>query len=145
MLLSDLGNSFPLQTVFVSLFCLFCSCWEKKKHLCKAPWLLNLGIRCLGSDFSVGFCEVTLVSERRLFWVRGSHSSYSIGSSLGGLFSLKVILTVDYPLWLVCFSLCCACEVVLKLAVRRCFCFSCESGDSLENHLSFQIWFKVCH
>ena len=88
LLLSDLGNTFPLQTVFVSLFCLFCSCLEKKKtHLCKAPWLSNLGIRCLGSAFSVGFCEVTLVSERRLFWVRGSHSSYSIGSSLGGLFS----------------------------------------------------------
>ena len=81
LLLSDLGNTFPLQTVFVSLFCLFCSCLEKKKkHLCKAPWLSNLGIRCLGSAFSVGFCEVTLVSERRLFW-------YSIGSSLGGLFS----------------------------------------------------------
>ena len=44
-------------------------------------------IGCLGSAFSVGFCEVTLVSERRLFWVRGSHSSYSTGSSLGGLFS----------------------------------------------------------
>ena len=87
LLLSDLGNTFPLQTVFVSLFCLFCSCLEKKTHLCKAPWLSNLGIRCLGSAFSVGFCEVTLVSERRLFWVRGSHRSYSIGSSLGGLFS----------------------------------------------------------
>ena len=36
------------------------------------------------------------------------------------------------------FSLCCACEVVLKFAVRYSFCFSCESGDSLENHLSFQ-------
>ena len=43
------------------------------------------------------------------------------------------------------FSLCCACEVVLKFAVRYSICFSCESGDSLENHLSFQIWFKVCH
>ena len=30
LLLSDLGNSFPLQTVFVSLFCLFCSCGKKK-------------------------------------------------------------------------------------------------------------------
>ena len=118
---------------------------KKKKTPLQSALLLNLGIRCLGSALSVGFCEVTLVSERRLFWVRGSHSSYSIGSSLGGLFSYKVILTVDYPLWLVCFSLCCACEVVLKLAVWRCICFSCESGDSLENHLSFQIWFKVCH
>ena len=36
------------------------------------------------------------------------------------------------------FSLCCACEVVLKFAVRYSICFSCESGDSLENHLSFQ-------
>ena len=86
LLLSDLGNSFPLQTVFVSLFCLFCSCGKKNPPL-QSALLLNLGIRCLGSAFSVGFCEVTLVSERRLFWVRGSHSSYSTGSSLGGLFS----------------------------------------------------------
>ena len=86
LLLSDLGNTFPLQTVFVSLFCLFLF-FKKKTHLCKAPWSSNLGIRCLGPAFSVCFCEVTLVSERRLFWVCGSHSSYSIGSSLGGLFS----------------------------------------------------------
>ena len=33
LLLSDLGNTFPLQTVFVSLFCLFCSCLEKKPPL----------------------------------------------------------------------------------------------------------------
>ena len=87
LLLSDLGNTFPLQTVFVSLFCLFLFFKKKKKHLCKAPWSSNLGIRCLGPAFSVCFCEVTLVSERRLFWVCGSHSSYSIGSSLRGLFS----------------------------------------------------------
>ena len=67
LLLSDLGNTFPLQTVFVSLFCLFLFLLKKKNHLCKAPWSSNLGIRCLGPAFSVCFCEVTLVSERRLF------------------------------------------------------------------------------
>ena len=67
LLLSDLGNTFPLQTVFVSLFCLFLFFLKKKNHLCKAPWSSNLGIRCLGPAFSVCFCEVTLVSERRLF------------------------------------------------------------------------------
>ena len=35
LLLSDLGNSFPLQTVFVSLFCLFCSCGKKKNTSAK--------------------------------------------------------------------------------------------------------------
>ena len=53
LLLSDLGNTFPLQTVFVSLFCLFLFLFKKKKknHLCKAPWSSNLGIRCLGPAF----------------------------------------------------------------------------------------------
>ena len=87
LLLSDLGNSFPLQTVFVSLFCLFCSCWKKKNPPLQSALVVESGDSVLGSAFSVVFCEVTLVSERRLFWVRGSHSSYSIGSSLGGLFS----------------------------------------------------------
>ena len=31
LLLSDLGNTFPLQTVFVSLFCLFLFFFLKKK------------------------------------------------------------------------------------------------------------------
>ena len=44
LLLSDLGNSFPLQTVFVSLFCLFCSCGKKNPPL-QSALLLNLGIQ----------------------------------------------------------------------------------------------------
>ena len=32
LLLSDLGNTFPLQTVFVSLFCLFLFLFKKKKN-----------------------------------------------------------------------------------------------------------------
>ena len=42
LLLSDLGNSFPLQTVFVSLFCLFLFLFLKKptsaKRLGRRIW-----------------------------------------------------------------------------------------------------------
>ena len=88
LLLSDLGNTFPLQTVFVSLFCLFLFFLKKKKNPpLQSALVVESGDSVFRPCFSVCFCEVTLVSERRLFWVCGSHSSYSIGSSLGGLFS----------------------------------------------------------
>ena len=64
LLLSDLGNSFPLQTVFVSLFCLFLflCCLKKKttsaKRLGRRIW--GFGVR---PCFIRLFCEVTLDSN----------------------------------------------------------------------------------
>ena len=52
LLLSDLGNTFPLQTVFVSLFCLFCSCLEKKK---KTPLQSALVVESGDSVFRLCF------------------------------------------------------------------------------------------
>ena len=43
LLLSDLGNTFPLQTVFVSLFCLFCSCLEKKNPPLQSALVVESG------------------------------------------------------------------------------------------------------
>ena len=43
LLLSDLGNTFPLQTVFVSLFCLFCSCLGKKKPPLQSALVVESG------------------------------------------------------------------------------------------------------
>ena len=65
LLLSDLGNSFPLQTVFVSWFCLFLflCCLKKKKptsakRLGRRIW--GFGVLALLYPL---FCEVTLDSN----------------------------------------------------------------------------------
>ena len=58
LLLSDLGNSFPLQTVFVSLFCLFLflCCLKKKPPLLNAL-VVESGDSVLGPAFSVCFVK----------------------------------------------------------------------------------------
>ena len=43
LLLSDLGNTFPLQTVFVSLFCLFLFFKKKKKTPLQSALVVESG------------------------------------------------------------------------------------------------------